>query len=81
MTDSSGAMKYANLAYFAKSALVLAHSNTHVLNRVKIVTASHAFRVDAPTIWNHLPDYVKAADSFDVCKRSSKCYLLDAAFE
>ena len=37
-----------------------------VPNRVKTVTASRAFRVAAPTIWNNLPDSVEVADSFNV---------------
>jgi len=51
-----------------------------VPNRVKTVTASRAFRVAAPTIWNNLPDFVKVADSFNVFKRRLKCHLFDAAF-
>ena len=51
-----------------------------VPNRVKTVTASRAFRVAAPTIWNTLPDFVKVSDSFYVFKRRLKCHLFDAAF-
>jgi len=51
-----------------------------VPHRVKTVTASRAFRVVAPTVWNNLPDFVKVADSFNVFKRRLKCHLFDAAF-
>jgi len=40
-------------------------------------TASRAFRVAAPTIWNNLPDFVKVADSFNVFKRRLKCHLFN----
>jgi len=43
-----------------------------VPHHVKTVTASHTFRVVAPTIWNNLPDFVKVADSFNVVKRRLK---------
>ena len=57
------------------------HNLLIVPNRVKTVTASRAFRVAAPTIWNNLPDFVKVADSFNVFKRRLKCHLFDAAFK
>ena len=64
-------------------ARTLRSSNSHLLvvpNRVKTVTSSRAFSVAAPTIWNHLPDTCKTADSFNVFKRRLKCHLFDAAF-
>jgi hypothetical protein len=51
-----------------------------VPNRVKTVTASRAFHVAAPTIWNNLHDFVKATDSFNVFERLLKCHLFDTAF-
>jgi len=66
-----------------KPARTLRSSSSDLLivpQRVKTVTASRAFRVAAPTIWNNLPDYVKVADSFNVLKRRLKCHLFDAAF-
>ena len=51
-----------------------------VLDCVKTVTASHAFRVAAPTIWNNLPDFVEVADSFNIFKHQLKCHLFDVAF-
>ena len=50
-----------------------------VPNCVKTVTASHTFRVAAPTIWNNLPDSVKVADSFNVFKRRLKSRLFNEA--
>jgi len=38
--------------------------NWNVPHRVKTVTASHAFRVAAPTIWNNPPDCVKVTGDF-----------------
>ena len=52
------------------------HNLLIVPNRVKTVTASRAFRVAAPTIWNNLPDFVKVADSFNVFKRRSNVICL-----
>jgi hypothetical protein len=52
-----------------------------VPNRVKTVTASRTFRMAAPTVWNNLPESVKAVDSFIVFKRRLKCFLFDAAFK
>jgi len=52
-----------------------------VPHRVKTVTASRAFRVAAPTIWNNVPDFVKVEDSFNVFKRRLKCYLFNVAFK
>jgi len=50
-----------------------------VLHHVKTVTASRAFHVVAPTIWNNLSDLVKVADLLNVFKRRLKYYLFDAA--
>jgi len=64
-------------------ARTLRSSNSHLLvpNSVKTVTASYAFSVAAPTIWNNLPVTVKTADSYNVFKRRLKCHLFaDAAF-
>jgi len=51
-----------------------------VLHRVKTVTASRAFRVTAPTICNNLPDFLKVAALFNICKHRLKSHLFDAAF-
>jgi len=48
------------LKHYARQVLI------YQLYRVQTVTASRAFRVAAPTIWNNLPDFVKLADSFNV---------------
>jgi len=47
---------------------------------VNTVTASNAFHVASPTIWNNLPAFVKVADSFNVFMRCLKSYLCDTAF-
>ena len=72
-----------DLLFNYQPARTLRSSNSHLLvvpNRVKTVTASRAFSVAAPTIWNILPIAVKTADSFNVFKRRLKCHLFDTAF-
>ena len=64
-------------------ARTLRSSSSHLLavpSRVKTVTASRAFSVAAPTVWNILPVAVKTADSFSIFKRRLKCHLFDTAF-
>jgi hypothetical protein len=64
-------------------ARALQSSDSHLLvvpNRIKTVTASRAFSVAAPTIWNNLPITVKTADSFNVFKNRPKRHLFDVAF-
>ena len=46
-----------------------------VPKHTKTVTASRAFRVAAPTVWNTLPQFVRSADSFTVFKNRLKCHL------
>ena len=61
----------------------LRSSSAHLLTvpgRVKTVTASRAFRIAGPTLWNTLPDIVKSADSFDVFKRRLKSHFFNLAF-
>jgi len=51
-----------------------------IYNIYNTVTASRAFRVAAPTIWNNLPDFVRLADSFNVFKHRLKYQLFGMAF-
>jgi len=60
--------------YLSSDLLIVPH-------RVKTVTASRAFCVAVPTIWNNLPDFSKVADSFNVVRRRLKCHLFDAVFK
>lgn len=60
--------------------LIYSLANLLVPNHVKIVTMFFAFRLAAPTTWNDLPDFVKAAESFSVFKHCLKCHLFDMAF-
>jgi len=54
-------------SYRCASKLRSSSSNLLIVpHRVKAVTASRAFRVAAPTIWNNLPDFVEVDDSFNV---------------
>jgi hypothetical protein len=66
-------------------AITLRSSSSYLLivpNRFKTVTASRAFRVEAPTIWNKLFDFVKVTDTFNVMRnkthgiRADKLYVL-----
>jgi hypothetical protein len=51
------------LEHYARQVLIYSSFQT--------VTASRAFRVAAPTIWNNLRDFVEVTDSFNVFKRRS----------
>jgi Reverse transcriptase (RNA-dependent DNA polymerase) len=67
-----------HVSYVVRSCNYHIRSLRHIrslTDHVKSVTASRASHVAAPTIWNNLPDSVKAADSFSVFKRRLKCYL------
>ena len=60
----------------------LRSSNSNLLvipHRVKSVTASRAFCVAAPTVWNALPQNVKSADSIAVFKKRLKSHLFSTA--
>ena len=57
-------------------AITLRSSSSYLLivpNRFKTVTASRAFRVEAPTIWNNLFDFVKVrtTDTFNVMRNKT----------
>jgi len=66
--------------YHPTRALRSSDSNLLVIpHRVKTVTASRAFCVAAPTVWNALPQAVKSAESLAVFKKRLKTYLFSTA--
>ena len=51
-----------------------------VIPRTKTVTASEAFRIAAPKVWNSLPPTVRSSDSITGFRRRLKTHLFDLAY-
>jgi len=61
----------------------LRSSNRYLLvvpSHVKTVTASRAYCVAAPKLWNTLPSFITSAESFYVFKSRLKSHLFNIAF-